>query len=52
VDDCGYLFRPQPGNPLATVSYNDRVRVKRLAEQFTEIWEAATPDRELARLHL
>ncbi|MET0065610.1 MAG: GNAT family N-acetyltransferase [Candidatus Thiodiazotropha sp.] len=52
VDDCGYLQRPQRSHLAATVDYNDRVRVNRLAERFDEVWAAATPDRELARLHL
>ncbi len=52
VDHCGYLHRPQRGNLFATACYNDRVRVKRMAELFEEIWASAVPDRELSRLHL
>ncbi|MET0050946.1 MAG: GNAT family N-acetyltransferase [Candidatus Thiodiazotropha sp.] len=52
VDNCGYLHRPRRDNLIATACYNDRVRVKRMAELFDEIWANAVPDRELSRLHL
>jgi len=52
VDDCGYLHRRLIGHYLVSACCNDRLQVSQLEELFTEAWEAGTPDRELARLHL
>ena len=52
VDDCGYLHRRLSGRYQVSACCNDRLQVSQFAELFTEAWEAAEPDRELARLHL
>jgi predicted GNAT family N-acyltransferase len=52
ADDCGYLHRKTPESYQARVCYNDRHRVNRLLALFNDAWETATPDRDLARLHL
>ena len=52
VDDCGYLHRRMAGRYQVNACCNDRLQVARLADLFTEAWEAGEPDRELARLHL
>jgi hypothetical protein len=52
VDDCGYLHRRLLGRYQATACFNDRLQVSQWESLFTEAWEAAEPDMELARLHL
>jgi predicted GNAT family N-acyltransferase len=52
ADDCGYLHRKASESYHATACYNDRHRVNRLMAIFSDAWVSATPDRDLARLHL
>jgi predicted GNAT family N-acyltransferase len=52
ADDCGYLHRKASESYHGTACYNDRHRVNRLMALFSDAWETATPDRDLARLHL
>ncbi|MCU7844935.1 MAG: GNAT family N-acetyltransferase [Candidatus Thiodiazotropha sp. (ex Monitilora ramsayi)] len=52
ADDCGYLHRKQSESYLGIACYHNRHRVNRLQALFDDAWESATPDRDLARLHL
>jgi len=52
VDDCGYLHRKSLESHTGIACYHNRHRVNRLMAIFDDAWENATPERELARLHL
>lgn len=52
IDDCGYLHRKSAASHTGIACYHNRHRVNRLLAFYDEAWENATPERELARLHL
>jgi hypothetical protein len=52
ADRVGYIFRQFADRFEANISYCDPLQGKKLAEKFTEIWEAGEPDQQVRRLHM
>lgn len=52
ADEQGYIFRQFADRFEATINYYNPLESKKLAEQFTEIWEVSEPDPQVRRLNL
>jgi hypothetical protein len=52
ADKVGYIFRQFADRFDASCNYCNPLQGKKLAEKFTEIWEAGEPDPQVRRLHL
>lgn len=52
VDDTAYIKRTLADRYEGLASFNDRSATRDLTQLFNEIWERATPDPQLRRLHI
>lgn len=52
VDQCGYILRRTAAESDALADYNNPAEARRLRTDFEHIWDHASADIELRRLHL
>ena len=52
ADDAGYIYKENGTIYTGIANFNDRKLCKQFLKQFTEMWELATPDPNLRKLHM
>jgi len=52
ADETGYLHREHAERFEGEVNFNDKRQSKHLLQQFEEMWETASPDPNLRRVHV
>jgi hypothetical protein len=52
ADEVGYLYRESTERYRGKVNFNSRRESKHLLDVFNNMWETATPDQNLRRMHI
>jgi hypothetical protein len=52
ADEVGYLYRESTERYKGKVNFNSRRESKHLLDVFNSMWETATPDQNLRRMHI